>query len=122
MRYSWEETPPARRQIQAGSLGCSHPRYIQITGTADYSLSQSHCAGPLWKKKQPSIIMSGQMGILAQLKASDPHPGAVGLDGVEVMRKGVMGTCHACVQPALPFGGGGVSVFLSDPKSFADGF
>lgn len=45
-------------------------------------------------KKTPtnSIIMSGQMEILAQLKASDPNLGAMRLDGVEVMMKGVRGT------------------------------
>lgn len=65
--------------------------------------------------------MSGQMGILAELKASAAHSGSEGLAGVKVMMKGVTGTCHACVQPARPFAGG-VSVFLSDPKYFGDGF
>lgn len=84
--------------------------------------------GPLWEKKKKeqkqknktSIIMAGQMGILAQLKASDPNPGAVRLDGVEVVMKGVRGTCQTQAQPARPFGV--VSVFWSHPKSFGDDF
>jgi len=60
------------------------------------------------------------MEILAQLKASDPKLGAVGLDGVEVVMEGVRGTSRARVQISRPFRG--VCVFSSDPKSLGDGF
>lgn len=62
--------------------------------------------------------MSGQIEILAQLKASNLNPGAVGMGGVEVMMmmmKGVRGPCHVCVQAAHPFWGKRGFCFIESP-------
>lgn len=73
-----------------------------------------------WGKKI-SVITSGQMGIFVQFKASDPNTGVEGLEGVEVITKGIQDPA-SCHRSTFEWPLGEVSIFLSDPKLFGDGF
>lgn len=72
-----------------------------------------------WEKI--SVITSGQREIFVQFKASDPNVGAEGLEGAEVITKGIQDPA-SCHHSTFEWPLWEVSIFLSDPKLFGDGF